>query len=517
MITEIINFPTLLEKISNTFNDSQIAVCYGHFNLIHPGHIRYLNVVKEKSDISIVFLMSDDFLNNNNNNNNNNNLIHFFEWHERAKNIIQLGIVNYVCVLDSISLSEAIEMVNPNQFILGVEYKNKTRNDIVEAKKTYSSLGKEIFYHSGFSLDSFHDLYLKDLGEIQNSRQKEVIGICEKNNIKVTNILKLFNSFEGITPVVIGDTILDEYISTDPIGMSAEAPVIVVKELNTNKYIGGAAVVANHIRSFCSKVQFISVTGEDDSGNFIEEILDKRKIKSIIFKDVNRKTTHKIRYTHGNQKLFRVSRLSESEIPEKIEEKILNLFNKEMGQISCLIFSDFSYGVLTKKIIRNLIEYCKNKNILSFADSQSSSQYGDISKFYGCNVLSVTEKEARLALKDNKSGLELLINNLFDASEADYIFMKLGPNGFVASERYNKVIRKIYFPALVINPVDVSGAGDSFLSAISIALTSGLSLGEASLLGLAVSAVKVNELGNKEIDVNTVKSILTDINKKGVV
>ena len=128
--------------------------------------------------------------------------------------------------------------------------------------------------------------------------------------------------------MVIGDTIIDQYSACEAIGVSAEAPVIVVKELGTKNFLGGAAIVASHIKALGAEPILISLIGNDEIGNKTINDLDKIGVENILIKDQNRPTTLKKRYCVENQKVFRVSKLEDKSISTEIEDKIINALEK---------------------------------------------------------------------------------------------------------------------------------------------------------------------------------------------
>ena len=130
---------------------------------------------------------------------------------------------------------------------------------------------------------------------------------------------------QGKSPkiLVIGDTIVDQYVGCDALGMSSEAPVLVVRELESKEYLGGAAIVASHVRALGAQCHYISVIGEDVHADYVCEKLKASDVETHFFRDESRPTTYKIRYMVESQKLFRVSRLKEHKISTKVEDFII--------------------------------------------------------------------------------------------------------------------------------------------------------------------------------------------------
>ena len=153
--------------------------------------------------------------------------------------------------------------------------------------------------------------------------------------------------------VVVGDTIIDQYSACEALGMSAEAPVVVVKELENKNFIGGAAIVASHIKELGAKCHFLSVVGSDATAQYAREQLTKRGINQNLFEDPTRPTTFKKRYLVDNQKLFRVSRLEDHQISEEIEKMIIDTLDQLAPKVNGIVVSDFSYGLLLQNYKKN--------------------------------------------------------------------------------------------------------------------------------------------------------------------
>ena len=130
------------------------------------------------------------------------------------------------------------------------------------------------------------------------------------------------------------------------------------------------------------------------------------------------------------------------------------------------------------------------------ADSQSSSQVGDISKFKNMTLVTPTEREIRLALNDFESGLIVISDSLIAKTDTKYIFTTLGAEGVMIYNTNENELLTDNVPALATNVKDVSGAGDSLLTCSSMALCVGANIWESGYLGSMASAIQVSRIGN---------------------
>ena len=483
-------------------NAANVALCYGHFNLIHPGHLRYLKYAKNLATKLVVVVVSDQEL-------DKDSFGQHFSEEDRAESLANLQIVDYVTILNDNTLNKLISIVKPKFLVLGKEFEQRQTEQIDLAIKAVNKIGKVVF-HAGETHYSTANLLHGDIFDIESSSKEDLNTICKKHKINLKNLKNRLRSFSNSRLVVIGDTIVDNYVACDALGMSAEAPVLVVKELENREFIGGAAIVASHVAALGAKCHYISVVGEDDQSNMVAQSLIEQDVDADLIIDASRPTTYKTRYMVENQKLFRVSRIKDHKILEKIEQDIIDKLTKLAPNIDGILVSDFVYGVITQNILDAIINLSSQFDIKLYGDLQCSSQVGKVSKFSGFDLITPTEKESRVALGDNESGIEWIANTLLKDTNSKNMLMKLGSDGFIAYSN-SKFMERQNFPALSGNPVDVTGAGDSLFAAMSVSLSSGASLMEASVIGTCMASLSVKKVGNIPITNDRLDQYLSEI------
>ena len=137
---------------------------------------------------------------------------------------------------------------------------------------------------------------------------------------------------------------------------------------------------------------------------------------------------------------------------------------------------------------------------------QCSSQVGQITKFKDFDFISPNEKEARIALQDNKSGIEAISKNLMKITNAKNLMVKLGNEGLIIYETgIDGKVNSQSFPALSANPIDVMGAGDSILASMAVGLASGSSIMKASAIACCIASLAVEQMGNKPITLDKLR------------
>jgi rfaE bifunctional protein kinase chain/domain len=504
IIKNINNLKEYVDEVKN--QNKTIAICQGHFNVIHPGHLRFLEFVKKHADCVIVIIHGESKI-------SPDVRDRFYKDKERAHGVASLGFIDRVFIVDELTIEYLLEIIKPTAYVLGEEFSkriNEIKNqiDIVEKNN-----GKIIFSSGDINYTSV-ELLDKNIIDLKRERLLHFREALKKQNISILRLIEYIKKFNKANILVIGDTIIDQYVACDALGMSSEAPVLVVKELENKEYIGGAAIVARHVKALGANCSFISLVGDDSPAKFVEKELVKEKINSKFIIDTERPTIYKIRYMVGTQKILRVSRLKDHHINQREEEEIISYINNIADKLDGIIISDFGYGLISPNIIRNLTGISKKNNIKLFGDSQSSSQIGNIEKFKDFYLLTPTEKEARIALNDKYNGLEYIGNNLLRLTNSKNIILKLNSKGFIAFESTeNKYFVKTqFFPALNPCPVDVVGAGDSLLTGLAASICIGANLMEASAIGVVVASLAVSKMGNVAINNSEVLKCLKELN-----
>ena len=494
-----VSMVTSISKISEIDTAKECVLAYGHFTTIHAGHIRYLKHAKSLGKHLVVGLIGET-----------ENARYPFSQNERAEALELLGIADSIVLLKHDELDEIIRKLEPSIVVLGSEYKDN--KEISKTLQEQITQGRSVQFHAGETHYATADLLSGSERDLRQQRQLEFRAACNRQNISKATLLKVLEGFSKARLIVLGDTIVDQYAACEAIGMSAEAPVVVVRELEKRNFVGGAGVVAAHVCALGAKCDLVSVVGNDDTALLVNEELKNKKIGNALCIDTSRPTTFKKRYIVENQKLFRVSRLEDHNLDSEIEDKVIEELNRLAPKAGAIIVSDFVYGVITDRVLSHVKELARKYHLLLFGDLQCSSQVGSVTKFTGFSLLSPNEREARLALKDKESGLEQLSQKLLKVTGSERLVMKLGSEGFIAYDRLKSgELTSQPFPALSVNPLDVAGAGDSLLALFATGLTSGCAMMPTAALASCMAALAVETMGNTPISANSLRNSLEEI------
>ena len=478
------------------------VLAYGHFTTIHPGHIRYLRHARSLGRELVVAVVGDGDA--------NQASPYPFRQIERAEALSLLGLADAVLLLHSDELDQAIQSLQPSILILGTELEGAQR--LQKSLDLLRDQGGSVQFHAGEVTYASTDLLNSSERELCQRRREQFNASCRRQNLGHAELLASMQTWPDTRLIVLGDTIVDQYAACEAIGMSAEAPVVVVKELAKRNFIGAAAVVAAHIRALGAQCDLVSVVGNDGPGDLVRQELQSKGIGDALTRDPSRPTTFKKRYVVDNQKLFRVSRLEEHNLDCEIEEQVIARLEALAPNAKGIVVSDFVYGVVTPRVLEVVQKLSQRHDLMLFGDLQCSSQVGSIGRFKNFSLLCPNERELRMALQDRDTGLENLSQQLLHNSKCERLVVKLAAEGFIAYDRdsESKVITQP-FPALSVNPLDVAGAGDSLLAVMATGLSSGQAMMPTAALACCMASLAVQTMGNTPISAEALRNNLEEV------
>ncbi len=475
-------------SIKDRIDNKKTVFVSGNFNIVHPGHLRLLRFAAECGNYLIVGVrgnITDD-----------NTLL---DEQFRLEGIKSITRVDFAFILrDS---SEAfIKQLKPLIVVKGKEHED-LYNPESEAVKSY---GGKLLFSSGDVSFSLAELLQNESKRLFSSSIVRHDEFMNRHGFDWDNLCSTLKSFEQLKIAVVGDIIVDEYIDCDPLGMSQEDPTIVVTPIAKKKYIGGAGIVAAHARKMGASVSFFSVAGCDEIAKFAKDKLEEYSIQSFIAEDESRPTILKQRFRSSGKTLLRVNHLRSHPISKELQEQLQKNLFKLLDDIDLLIFSDFNYGILPQPFVDRVVKKCNEKNIMMVADSQSSSQIGDVSRFNHMFFLTPTEREARLAVRDFDSGLVVLAEKLRKKARANNILITLDKEGMLIHEGIPHCEQWETDRLNAMNPValDPAGAGDSLLTCSALAAASGADIWQCAYLGSLAAACQVERTGNIPISID---------------
>ncbi len=276
--------------------------------------------------------------------------------------------------------------------------------------------------------------------------------------------------FSDLHLLIVGDIMIDRYISGDVKRISPEAPVPVVDQKRYENRAGGAANVALNVLNLGAKATLLSIAGEDEAKLVLNEVLDKYSgLKLDIYTCPDRKTTVKTRIMAGNQHLLRVDNEDKHDINVTQEKEIMDRFSKLLSTdtINGVILQDYNKGLLTPQVIESIINFCVSKGIPTFVDPKEKNFFA----YKKCTFFKPNKKEVMQSV-----GLQMELADidkyLRERLTHEVSLITLGKEGLYIHDGTKGTI----YPASPRMISDVCGAGDSVISVVSLCYLKGMDL-----------------------------------------
>lgn len=307
-------------------------------------------------------------------------------------------------------------------------------------------------------------------------------------------ISHILNDFKNAKILVIGDIMLDRYLDGDVSRINPEAPVPIVRVQKEFFELGGAANVASNIASLGGSAHLFGFAANDGYGRITNEILDKKGIKYCI--DETSKTIVKTRITSKGQQLLRFDQEEACNLTfrEKSREELINA--AESADI--IIISDYLKGTINQDLITLLSKY--KKKIVVDPKPKNKELYK------GILMMTPNEKEALEMSGENE--ISLAGKKIKDAFDCDVLITIGGKGMMLFSERTTTI------PAYAREVYDVTGAGDTVISALALALAAGATREEAVIISNNAAGIAVEKKGTYSVDLKELKTKMLSEEKK---
>ena len=281
---------------------------------------------------------------------------------------------------------------------------------------------------------------------------------------------QLFDSFNSLKVLIIGDVMIDAYYWGKVDRISPEAPVPIVAVQNKESRLGGAANVALNVQALGAQPILCSIIGEDEEGSKFLELLKKNgQIADGILRSSHRRTTQKTRVIGNNHQMLRIDA---EDINPIAENEALNFFKQikriiESQAVDVVIFEDYDKGVITPQLITQVVDLCTNKNIPTAVDPKKRN----FTAYKNVTLFKPNLKELKEGLKIEFNHkvtheLEAAIQSLEDRLNNKMTLITLSESGVYIKNN----TQHYHIPAHLRDITDVSGAGDTVIAVASLCL-----------------------------------------------
>jgi bifunctional ADP-heptose synthase (sugar kinase/adenylyltransferase) len=466
--------------------EKRVIMCHGVFDVVHPGHVRHLLYAKSKADVLIGSVTADRHITKG---------IHRPHVPEdlRAVNLAAFEMVDYVVIDPNGTPLENLAVIQPDYFAKGFEYSaSAISQKTAEEEAVVKSYGGELIFTPGDIVYSSSALI--NLAPPAVKMEKLQI-LMERFGLSFVALRETVAKMKGLKVHVIGDTIVDSYTHCAMVGGQTKTPTMSVLYERKVDYVGGAGIVAKHLKAAGANVTFSTILGNDELKDFTLKDLRGAGIDVKAVIDKSRPTVNKNAIVVGGYRLLKVDTLDN----RSISDPILGTVTKAIKAVpaDAVVFSDFRHGMFNRRTIPDLISAIPD-GAFRVADSQVASRWGNITEFKDFDLITPNEREARFALADQDSGIRFLASSLYDEAKCKLLMLKLGERGVLACRNADHTALDSFYviDSFVDNLVDAVGAGDALLAYSTLAMLASRNDAIATTLGTVAAACECEVDGN---------------------
>lgn len=470
-----------------------VVQCHGCFDIVHPGHIRYLKFAREQGDVLIVSVSGDAVVGKGVDR-------PYITEDLRLENLSALEIVDYVCVDHHDWAGPILDTLRPDVYVKGKEYEAsadprfaKERSLVEEYGGTVIFSSGEVVYSSTFILDQYRSRFRLEDDKIR--------AFCQRHGIDRARVREVLRRFTSLKVLVIGDPILDCYVHCNQASVAAEGPILDVTPLREDWYLGAAALMAAQAAALGAAATLLHPRSTSSEAARLSQALTHAGVEPLTFGAEERPVFLKYRYLVDETKVFKVNHGHYAPLSTAGSRALVGLIRTEGGLFDGWLVSDFGYGLFGQAVVEGVTSLARELGKPFFFDV-SQAGAGNLLRFQEPRVASPTEEELRFAFGDRESGLSNLAKRYFDETRAANLVITLGKRGAVLFEPPKAGASRLvndYLPALRQMPIDAVGAGDVFMTLVTLVQLAGGSMPEAVYLAAAAAALHVGRLGNEVV------------------
>ncbi len=448
--------------------NSVVILCHGCFDIVHPGHIRHLRFAKEQGSYLVVSITPDICIQKGSNR-------PLMPQDLRCENLAALEIVDAVTVAPGETGVEPIEAVCPDIYVKGSEYAVSQDPRFLKEKDLVESQGGRVVYSSGEVVFSSSEIIREH--DMDLALDEKLNYICKRYKIGRELLLGKLHGAGSVKMLIVGETILDERLYCDGLGIAQESPVLSLSLKHKALSVGGIGAIALHLASAGAKVQFLSSVHPAGQGyEFFKLAMEEAGVEFINVEDKFRQVCVKSHCFVDRNQVLEIEKASHKPLDSTMRMAILKEFKRLLKQdLSCVILSDYGYGLLSDDLVQSMLDFAKGRACLSVSDITMTPRT-NLGKFSDSDVFTVTEAELRACMHDYESGLSVLVDKFYKTYEVGELYLMLSDGGAIFFRRpkglskYQRM-ESVHIPQLLPKREGRTGLPEAF--------TAGLSLGKA--------------------------------------
>lgn len=466
----------------------RVVHSHGVFDLLHIGHIRHFQSARALGDVLVVTLTEDRYVNKGPHR-------PAFPAELRAEAVAALDSVDYVAVNRWPTAVETIALLQPDVYVKGREYADSAKDitgKIADEEAAVRAVGGRLAFTDDlvFSSSTLMNQFLPQFPD----EVREYLKVL-RQRLSAEDVLACLERASKLRVLVVGETIIDEYQSCEPLGKSSKEPVLAVLYRDTERYAGGTLAVANHVAGFAREVSLVSVLGLGEGHEAFVRARLRPNVQAHLIRRDDAPTIVKRRYLDSYllQKLFEVYEMNDAPLAGAAEDQLVSALTQLVPGHDVVIVADYGHGMMTPRAIAALDE-AAGFLALNIQVNAGNQGFNSLSKYPRADYVCISEREIRMDAKNRRGDVRTIMAEIVSIMNGQAMLVTQGSAGAILHAPDQGFVE---VPALATRVVDRVGAGDAVLSVSSLCVALGASLELTGLVANAAGAEAVAIMGNR--------------------
>ena len=466
-----------------------VVQCHGCFDIVHPGHIRYLEFARSQGDVLIVSITGDGAI-------DKGVQRPYIPQELRAENLAALEFVDYVVIDPNATACALLGAISPDVYVKGREYATSKDPRFLAERQVVESCGGRVIFSSGQVVFSSSRL-VEAMSRTDDLSVQRLGLMCRRHGISYHGLRGLLDEMHGKRIIVLGDIVVERYVLCDSMGTASESPMMSLSELDTKDYLGGAAMVAAQLAALGAEpVLVTSLGGGGASDRAVQELADAGvQVRAVRHR---RELALRTRFLVDDHKLFKVDRTPVCPLDSKGERTAAEVLVGHAARADAAVICDFGYGMITPGLLHRLGATFRHH--VPVIVGGAAEPRGNLAALKYYDLLCCSEHMLRVAMNDFGSGLSSLAYQMLQKTQAGRMILTLGKRGLVTFDRrsqdrqspaWSDRLWSEHMPSFADRAVDRLGCGESVLAVAALALANGAGLMQAAYLAAATVAIQV--------------------------
>lgn len=462
----------------------RVVHCHGVFDLLHIGHIRYLQQARRFGDLLVVTITPDEYVNKGPHR-------PAFQARLRADALAALDCVDYVGINEWPTALETIRLLKPDVYAKGGEFRDHKTPELRLEEEAAQEVGAQVEFIDEFTSSSSY-LLNKYLTPFDDETERYLLDFRERFGLE--QVTAVLDRARQLSVLVVGEAIIDEYYSCAAIGRSAKAPILSTQYNSHNRFAGGALAVANHLATLCGRVDLLSMLGADDQEEpWIRDHLADT-ITARFLRKSNSPTIVKRRYreSYFGSPLFAINFLSDSPLLPQEDDQLVKMLTEQIDAYDLVLVADYGHHMITTRAIEAVTEKAAFLAINTQANAANIG-FHTVSKYPRADFVALAERELRLECRSRTGSLTDQLSQVASRLSTELAIVTLGKQGCLCLHHGDDFHQAASLATAVVDRI---GAGDAFLAISAMAAALRVPPEVVAFLGNVAGAEAVAYVGN---------------------